>query len=49
MMEVDKPDIILYNIFIRYGGIAQLVRVHASHAWGRWFDPSCLHHPKAPV
>ena len=28
------------------GGIAQLVRVHAWHAWGHWFDPSCLHQNK---
>ena len=26
-----------------YGGIAQMVRAHAWHAWGRWFDSNCLH------
>lgn len=25
------------------GGIAQSVRVPASHAGGRWFESSCLH------
>ena len=32
---------ITYNLFS--GGIAQLVRAHAWHAWGRWFEPTCLH------
>ena len=27
----------------RYGGIAQLVRAHGSHPWGRRFEPCCLH------
>ena len=28
------------------GGIAQLVRAHAWHAWGHWFNSNCLHHIK---
>ena len=27
-----------------YGGMAQLVRAHGSHPWGRWFESNCLHH-----
>ena len=26
------------------GGLAQLVRAHAWHAWGHWFDSSISHH-----
>ena len=26
------------------GGIAQLVRAHGSHPWGREFESPCLHH-----
>ena len=28
---------------ILFGGIAQLVRAHASHAWGHRFEPCCPH------
>ena len=31
------------------GSIAQLVRVPASHAGGRQFEPVCFHQQKAPV
>ena len=30
-----------------YGGIAQLVRVLARQARGRWFESSCLHHDRS--
>lgn len=36
---------LLYNKQV--GGIAQLVRAHASHAWGRGFEPLCPHHRKS--
>ena len=42
---LDKSLRMWYNI-IRCGGIAQLVRAHAWHAWGHWFDPNCLHQQK---
>ena len=40
---LDKSLRMWYNT-IRCGGIAQLVRAHAWHAWGHWFDSNCLHH-----
>ena len=33
--------LLYYSLF---GGIAQLVRAHGSHPWGREFESPCLHH-----
>ena len=43
---IEKGEKVWYNTCC-YGGIAQLVRVHAWHAWGRWFEFNCLHQKKA--
>ena len=44
---VEYRESIYYNegaLSKRHGGIAQLVRVPASHAGGRRFESSCLYH-----
>ena len=48
---IQKKPLIFHKeyaiiIFVVNGGIAQLVRAHAWHAWGHWFDPNCLHQTK---
>ena len=38
-----QPLYFLLYYFL-FGGIAQLVRAHGSHPWGREFESPCLHH-----